>query len=300
MSTLANTAPKSLAFHRFAWLPAVALPLLAFALGSQLPVWMLAWVLAAAVYAGFKWLTFAESEAAREATFADVLNYLLLWPGMDAEAFLGNKPVPQPTSREIFFAVLKFLSGLVLIFVVARFTMSLPPLVTGWVGIVGLALAILFGFAHFVSIAWRSLGVNAQPIMNRPLWAFSLSDFWGQRWNLAFHDVGREYVFRPLLRRIGVIGSTFAVFLFSGIVHDLVMSVPLRRGIGLPTLYFLLQAVGVLFERSPFGKRLGLGRGLRGRAFAAAVVLLPVGLLFHSAFLQHVILPTLHFLGAIS
>jgi len=299
MSTLASTASKSVTFHRFAWLPAVALPLSAFALGNHWPVWILAWTLAAAIYVGFKWLTFAESEAAREATFADALNYLLLWPGMDAEAFLGNQPVPQPSRREIFFAVLKFITGLVLLFGVVRCTTSLPPLVTGWIGIVGLALTILFGFAHLVSIAWRMLGVNAQPIMNRPLWATSLSDFWGQRWNLAFHDVGREMIFRPLLRRLGVLWSTFAVFLFSGVVHDLVMSVPIRRGIGLPTIYFLLQAVGVYLERSRVGRHFGLGRGITGRAYAAAVVLLPIGLLFHYAFLQQVILPTLHFLGAL-
>ncbi|QDU31928.1 MBOAT family protein [Anatilimnocola aggregata] len=299
MSTLTNTAEKPVSLHRFAWLPVVLLPLAVFALAGQWPVWFTAWVLAAAVYAGFKWLTFAESEAARNASFADALNYLFLWPGMDADAFLGNEPAVKPTRREVVLALLKTAAGLTLLFGVARFTTSLPLLVTGWVGIVGIALTLLFGVAHLLSIAWRLLGVNAQPIMNRPLWATSLSDFWGQRWNLAFHDVGREFVFRPLLRRVGVIWSTLAVFLFSGVVHDLVMSVPLRQGIGLPTIYFLLQGCAVLFERSRVGKRLGLSRGLIGRAFTAAIVLLPIGLLFHFAFLQQVILPTLEFIGAI-
>jgi hypothetical protein len=135
--------------------------------------------------------------------------------------------------------------------------------------------------------------------MNRPLWAISLSEFWGGRWNLAFHDVGREFVFKPLLRRWGVLAGTLGVFLFSGIVHEIPMSVATRQGLGLPTLYFLIQAGGVMLERSPVGKRFGLGRGLLGRAFAALAILAPLGLLFHQAFLAQVIIPTLKFMQAI-
>jgi hypothetical protein len=132
--------------------------------------------------------------------------------------------------------------------------------------------------------------------MHGPVYARSLTEFWGARWNLAFHDVGRLHVLHPLHRRIGQIPALLTVFLFSGIIHDLVMSVPIGAGLGLPTLYFLLQAAGVLFERSRLGKRLGLARGWLGRAYAASVVLIPVGLLFHQPFLQGVILPTLHWL----
>src|SRR3712207_8481667 len=40
-------------------------------------------------------------------------------------------------------------------------------------------------------------------------------------------------------------------------------------GYGLPTIYFLIQAAGLFVERSVLGKRLGLARGLPGRAWTA-------------------------------
>jgi alginate O-acetyltransferase complex protein AlgI len=302
-TALTHTALPLYTLHRTAWLPALVLPAAGLGTFTRVPIWMLAWALTAALYAGFKWLTFARSTQARSATFSESLAYLLLWPGMDANAFLRpSRPGQQrsrPAWREWLMALLKLLTGLLLIFGLAPLTTSLPSLVTGWVGVVGLALVLLFGFAHLVSLIWRTLGVDAQPIMNRPLWATSLSDFWGGRWNLAFHDVGREFVFKPLLRRWGVLGATLGVFLFSGIVHEIPMSVATRQGLGLPTLYFLIQAAGVVIERSPVGKRFGLGRGLLGRAFAALVILAPVGLLFHHAFLTRVIIPTLKFVQAI-
>jgi hypothetical protein len=46
-----------------------------------------------------------------------------------------------------------------------------------------------------------------------------------------------------------------------------VITVPARGGYGLPTAYFLLQGAGLLLERSTWGRRLGLGTGIPGRAF---------------------------------
>ena len=40
---------------------------------------------------------------------------------------------------------------------------------------------------------------------------------------MAFHDLARKWVFAPLLRRVGLGGAAFAVFLVSGAVHDAVI-----------------------------------------------------------------------------
>jgi alginate O-acetyltransferase complex protein AlgI len=76
-----------------------------------------------------------------------------------------------------------------------------------------------------------------------------------------------------------------------------VISLPARGGYGLPTIYFLIQGVALLVERSHFGRRLGLRRGLMGMAFGATVVLAPVPLLFPAPFIERVILPTIAALG---
>jgi hypothetical protein len=89
------------------------------------------------------------------------------------------------------------------------------------------------------------------------------------------------------------------VFVVSGLIHDLVISLPARAGYGLPTLYFVLQAAGVTVERSRFGKRLGLGRGVRGWCFMVVFLAVPVFGLFHPWFVLRVILPFMRAIHAL-
>ena len=136
--------------------------------------------------------------------------------------------------------------------------------------------------------------------MNAPILASSVSDFWGKRWNTAFRDLTHRFLFRPLAARLGPRGSILAGFLCSGLVHDAVISVPAGGGYGLPTAYFLIQAVALLFERSALGRRLGLMRGYRGWLFTMTVLLAPAAWLFHPPFVRHVILPFMEFAAALT
>src|SRR6266567_2916778 len=67
-----------------------------------------------------------------------------------------------------------------------------------------------------------------------PLCSKSLSEFWGKRWNLGFHQLSHDLIFRPLHRSLGAGGGGFLVFIVSGLLHDLIISVPSRGGYGLP------------------------------------------------------------------
>jgi alginate O-acetyltransferase complex protein AlgI len=129
--------------------------------------------------------------------------------------------------------------------------------------------------------------------MQHPLRATTLADFWG-RWNRAFRDLAFRLIFRPLHRRIGVASATLATFGFSGLVHDLVISVPARGGYGLPTLYFLIQGIGIVFEKSAIGRRT---HPLILRALLYVTLLAPLGLLLHSAFVYRVVVPFLIAIG---
>jgi hypothetical protein len=134
--------------------------------------------------------------------------------------------------------------------------------------------------------------------MCEPLLATSLADFWGRRWNVAFHFLANDFVFRQLLRKFGATGATIFVFLLSGLIHDFIISLPARGDYGLPTAYFLFQGIGVIFERTTFGKWLGLGCGWRGWLFTAVCTIGPIFWLFHPIFVRNVILPMLQTIGA--
>jgi alginate O-acetyltransferase complex protein AlgI len=89
-------------------------------------------------------------------------------------------------------------------------------------------------------------------------------------------------------------------FLASGIVHDLVISLPARGGWGGPTIYFVVQGLGLLVERSRIGRSLGLARGWRGWLYAMLVLVAPAYWLFHPPFIRTVVLPFLTAIGATS
>src|SRR5690606_36711138 len=114
----------------------------------------------------------------------------------------------------------------------------------------------------------------------------------------AFRDIAFRFLFRPLTVRVGPRAALFGAFLFSGLVHDLVITVPAGGGYGGPTAFFLVQALGLTAGRSEAGRAIGLGRGPAGWLLTAAVVVAPVPLLFPPAFLERVIVPFLLAIGA--
>jgi alginate O-acetyltransferase complex protein AlgI len=168
----------------------------------------------------------------------------------------------------------------------------------GWIGMVATVLTLHFGLFHLLSCAWRLVGVNARPLMDHPLRSESVTEFWGRRWNTAFRDLTHRFLFRPLMPWLGARGAIVGGFLFSGLVHDVVISLPARGGYGGPTVFFAFQALAMLFERSALGRRYGLGRGRAGRIFTAAVLLIPLYVLFHPAFVERIMVPFMRALGA--
>jgi len=273
-----------------AWLPFLLLPVLAGFTMRILPAWVFMWVLAGSVFAGSKWLVYQEAQARGiGAKMRRRAAFLFGWPGMDATAFLGNTKTRAVAWKEWLWALGKFALGAWLFWWVARQLDG--DLATGWIGMVGLIFMLHFGGFHLLALGWQSLGVPAQPIMKNPAASVSLGEFWSRRWNVAFNDIAERHVFRPLVRRAGTHWAGMAAFLFSGLLHDLVISVPAGAGFGLPTLYFVIQGVGVWVERSALGRRMGLRCGWRGWLFTMLITAGPAFWLFHPPFIRHIILP---------
>ena len=279
-------------------LPLLLLPLMALLFKGRLAPWVFMWAMAFALYAGCKWLTYREAVRhglrpgpARTAT------YLLAWPGMDAADFLDTRKVPtKPQTREWLFATAKMVGGLIVVWLIAR--VLAYPLLTGWSGMIGVVFILHFGLFHLLSLFWRRAGIRAAPIMQNPVLANSLAEFWGQRWNTAFNELAFRFTYRPLRRLTTPVAATITVFGLSGLIHELVISLPARGGYGLPTIYFLIQGFGTVIERSRIGHAIGLGRGKRGWLFTLFVTVTPAFWLFHPKFITNVILPMLDAIGS--
>jgi Membrane bound O-acyl transferase family len=285
-----------------AWVALVVLPLACTAFRSSFAPWVFMWLLAGAIFIGCKWQTWWEARVSFRPNWTRSAAYLLLWPGMDAQQFLD----PVSTKRSVplaewLAALFKTLSGAALIVAAKSALLVGRPFLGAWIGMIGIVLILHFGAFYFIALAWQKVGVHAEPIMQRPLQSQSLGELWGKRWNLGFRDLSHKLVFRPLQRRYGVVAATLGVFLMSGLVHELVISVPARAGFGLPTVYFLAQGLAVVVERSTTGKRLGLAGGITGRIWTALVALGPVLILFHPWFVTRVMVPFLNapFLNAL-
>jgi Membrane bound O-acyl transferase family len=295
-----NSTPH-LGVQPSAWVgaaPLIVLTAAVIALRLQFPPWAFMWLLAVSIFAGLKWATWWRARVTTIHTFSRSVAYLLTWPGMDAETFLDSqRQATRPRPQEWLWAAAKAIFGVVLLWLVAR--RAGAPLLQGWIGLLGLVLLLHFGSFHLIALFWQACGIDAQPIMAKPVLSNTLSEFWGKRWNLGFRQLAYDLIFRPLHRHIGIAAASLLVFLFSGLIHDLVISLPARGGYGLPTGYFVLQGLGVTLERSSMGRRLGLQHGFLGWLFMVIFTAAPAFWLFHPHFVMRVILPFMHAIGAL-
>jgi len=262
------------------------------------PAWAVMWGLAVGIYAGCKGLTWLRTPVTGVPAWRHAA-YLLAWPGLDATAFLTGVAERRPSPGEWTAAAVKTEVGIALFFGVARLAAPVSGYVAGWIGMIGGVMTLHFGVFHLLSCFWRSRGIEARALMHAPLRAANLAEFWGRRWNAAFRDLTHRFLFAPLASRLGTRTAVAGGFAFSGLVHDVVISVPARGGYGGPTLFFALQGAALLAERSAIGRRWGLGRGAIGRAFTVAMLVLPVYWLFHPPFVERIVLPFMTALGAL-
>ncbi len=288
--------------HPFDWIPLAALSAACVVFARPfIPAWGFVFALSFSIFFGFKWLTLkrAVSGGARPG-YIRALGYIFCWVGMDAGRFLDESRRPRmPRAGEWIAAIVKTALGCAIFWILAREVYESHALAGGYVGFTGFLILTFFGGFHLLSLAWRHIGADAQPIMRSPLLASSPSDFWSRRWNLAFRNIDSEFVFRPAARRWGTVPAVLAAFFFSGVLHDLVTSFPVNAWYGAPTLYFMIQAAGVILEKSRAGISAGLASGARGRAFTIALVTAPVLLLFHPPAIEHAFIPFMRAAGAL-
>lgn len=234
--------------------------------------------------AAMKALVYVEWAAGgRRLGWGRYLAFVFLWFGMDPGAFAARRANIEWRSH----------LRIGLWCVVAGTIGALVVRAAGWTWLlamfVPLSVGFHFGALRILTAGWRKVGFPVRVLFRNPLASRSLADFWAARWNLGYSQMLARVVMRPAEPLLGSRGAMLAVFLVSGLLHEIAITLPVGAGFGCPTLYFLLQGLAVEIERLPVLARFR-------RAWCALWVLAPLGLLFPPAFREEVIVRCLHLL----
>src|SRR5580765_3723999 len=115
------------------------------------PAWVFMWVVAFAIYAGFKWVTYREASVQGLAVPTRTrLIYLLCWPGMSLKEFVGVPLAKEPrrTVPRWLAPTAKTLVGAGLVWFAVPALPAEAWLLRGWVGMVGIIMMLHFGTFH--------------------------------------------------------------------------------------------------------------------------------------------------------
>jgi len=224
------------------------------------------------------------------------LAFAALWPGMRPLPFAGARDGPLPGAAALLKRGLaRLVLGLALVAVAhLAWTRTGSRLLATALALPGLSFILHFGIFNLAAGAWRYAGVDVHALFRAPLLSRSLAEFWGRRWNLAFSEMTAIGVYRPLSSLTGKPAALVAAFLFSGLLHELAISLPVLAGFGLPLLYFAIHGALMVGERGleragrPIYRRAWLGR-----AWTTFWLVAPLPILFHRPFLRGVVWPIL-------
>jgi hypothetical protein len=201
--------------------------------------------------------------------------FAFFWFGMDPASFLTRRK-GLSWKNDVRLGMLLMLAGTLGAWLVWAME---------WRHILVLFLTMSLGF-HFGALrvlkgCLRAAGFPVRTLFPNLLETQGIGDFWSRRWNVGYSQMMQRLVGRPVETLAGANAGTMAVFLISGVLHELAITLPVRSGFGLPTAYFTLHGILTLLEKKrkrPFGK-----------IPALLAVILPLGLLFPPAFQTQVI-----------
>lgn len=228
---------------------------------------------------GMKGLVYAEWAGGARLTLPRYCVFCFLWFGMDPGSFRSRR-LGLSWKPDVQLGLLLMLLGALLGWLVWRIECHQLLLV-----FLPMSLGFHFGALRVLKGCLRAVGFPVRTLFPNVLNTQSLGDFWSRRWNVGYSQMMQRVVGRPVARLAGESTGVFAVFVVSGVLHDLAITLPVQSEFGLPTLYFTLHGVLVVIERRrgrPFGRLLAL-----------LAVILPLGLLFPPAFLSEVLLKCL-------
>ena len=214
------------------------------------------------------------------------------WFGMRPVLFQELGSSSQPYVEFIIKGVTRIVVGLVFLYISLLVDLELSKyFIPQLFLLVGLSLVLHFGILNLSAALWRWAGVPVNELFRSPYKSRSLKEFWGKRWNVAFSEMTALVVYRPLRNKIGAGRAVIVAFLFSGLLHEIAISLPVHSGYGLPMLYFFIHAVAMQLEAtSPFVRKI-ISHKVLSHVWVMGLLILPMPLLFHHGFIERVLMP---------
>lgn len=238
------------------------------------PLWRMV-AICCVLLGGMKGLVYAEWAGSRSLPLPRYGIFAFLWFGMDPGSFRVRRD-GLTWRRDVAIGLLFMLIGTLGAWLVWAM---------GWRHILVMFLPMSLGF-HFGALrvlkgGLRAAGFPVRTLFPNVLETNGIGDFWSRRWNTGYSQMMQRSVGRPLGALLGENAGIMAVFVASGLLHELAITLPVRSGFGLPTLYFTLHGMLAVVEKK-------MGRPL-GKVPALLAVVLPLGWLFPPAFQTEVI-----------
>jgi alginate O-acetyltransferase complex protein AlgI len=213
--------------------------------------------------------------------------FVFAWPGVIPDWFRQRQPAQTIEPVRFLGAWARMALGAASIVLLAVYAPRIPDRRLGLAGVAALLLTVHLGIGDLLPWLLRWAGFAVPLLFDRPWAAMSLTDFWSRRWNLAFVEMNRCLLVKPVYRAFGKRGARFALFAVSGVLHELALSWPAGGGWGLPLGYFLVHGALVAVEER---------FRIANRAWVWFWLIAPSPWLFHEPFRRALIVPFYYWL----
>jgi hypothetical protein len=230
-----------------------------------------------------KGLVYAEWARSDKLSIPRYAIFSFLWFGMDPGTFRFKNP-NLSWKNDIAIGSILTINGLVGSWLVANL---------GWnhifIMFIPLSITFHFGLLRILKGTLRYFGFPVRTLFPNPLETRGIGDFWSRRWNVGYSQMMQRLVGRPIETIAGKSAGVMAVFIGSGLLHEIAITLPVMSGFGLPTLYFTFHGLLTLLEKK--------WNWSIGKIPTLICVILPLGWLFPETFQTEVIEKCLEVIG---